>query len=138
MVVTQAWGFRDVCLLGAVWRHLVDTSICHTSDQLLALGAPCRAADLGAKHKAVLSGDKLFLSQIRHVQVAVASDNRTERSGFGHRIGDKGTERLPVRTKLKGRLRSSLDNRLNIVYRQTPTVFGRDDEELLVGREGEL
>jgi hypothetical protein len=127
-----------VCLFGAVWCHLVDTPICHASDELLALGAPCRAADLGAKYKAVLGGDKLLLGQIRHVQVAVAGDNGAECSGFGHRVGDEGPERLAVRAELKGRLCSSLDNRLNIVYRQTTTVFGRDDEELLVGRKGEL
>lgn len=138
MVVTQAWRLRYVCLFGAVWSHLVDASIRHSSDQLLALGAPCRAADLGAKHIAVLRGDKLLLGQIRHVQVAVAGDSRTERRGFGHRVGDEGPERLAVGAELKGRLCSSLDNRLNIVYRQTTTVFGRDDEKLLVGREGEL
>jgi hypothetical protein len=46
MIVTQTWRLWDMGFLSTIGSHLRDRSIRQASNQLLALGAPCRAADL--------------------------------------------------------------------------------------------
>ena len=138
MIITQAWRFRDVSLLLAARCHLVDTSIRHAGHQLFALGTPCSAANLRAQDEAVLGRDELLLGQIRHVQIAIACNNGTKSGRLRHRVRYEGPERLTICAELKGGLCFSRNDGLDIVYCKAATGLGRDDEELLVGREGEL
>jgi hypothetical protein len=123
--------------LYAVWCHLIDGSVCHASNQLFALGAPCRAAHLRAESWSVLSRHQLALRQIRHEEIAIVCDNRAK-PRVRHWVGDQGSERFAIGAELEGGLRGPLSESLDIVYCETAARFGRKNQVLFVGGEGEL
>lgn len=104
MKIAQTWWLGNVALLGAIWGHLMESTVCTASNQLFAPGTPGRATNLGAKSRPVCSSNERPLFQVCHHEVSIVRHYRAEPRQLRHRIGCELAQCFSICIKLECRL----------------------------------